>query len=149
MLAGSIDEQLTGGLADGQRSRYHRQRDIALPIMLSLRAHIAITASLFVAIIALAMIGNALEASGAVSPEPGMKLAAIIAFGTLAAAFAFSAVPVIVKLVLGVQARTNPGRPFIAALIRRERTIVFALWAVMALGLALAVPAAIIDGAFD
>jgi len=37
----------------------------------------------------------------------------------------------------------------IARLIARERVIVFVLWGLIGLGLVIAVPAAIIDGAFD
>jgi hypothetical protein len=117
--------------------------------MLSLRAHVAITAGLFVAILALALLGNALQASGTITATPGITLAAMIAFGSLAAGLAFSAVPVIIKLVLGVQVRTNAGGLGIARLVRRERALVFVLWGLMALGLAIAVPAAIIDGAID
>lgn len=57
--------------------------------MLSLRAHVAISVGIF----ALAMVGNALEASATIAATPGVKLAAMIAFGSLAAGLAFSAVP--------------------------------------------------------
>jgi hypothetical protein len=43
----------------------------------------------------------------------------------------------------------NAGNPVVARFTARERLIVFALWALLALGLAVAVRAAIIDGAFD
>ena len=118
--------------------------------MLSLRTHAIITAAIFAAIIGLAMIGNALQASGAVADGPAARRAAIIIFLGLCVALMFSAVPLMVKLVLGFQAAIgNAGRPVIAAVLARERMIVFVLWALLALGLALAIPAAIIDGAFD
>jgi len=120
-------------------------------IMLSLRAHAIISAGIMGAIIVLAMIGNALEASGVVVPdEPGIRLAAMIVFLGLCAGLMFSFVPVMVKLVLGVQAGIgNAGHPVIAGLIARERVIVFVLWGLIGLGIVIAVPAAIIDGAFE
>jgi hypothetical protein len=73
-----------------------------------------------------------------------------IVFLGLAAALMFSFIPVMVKLVLGFQvAIGNAGQPVVAGLIRRECVIVFVLWALIGLGLMIAVPAAIIDGAFD
>ena len=118
--------------------------------MLSLRTHIIITAAIFAAIIVLAMLGNALQASGAGGESPGLRIASIIVFFTLCIGLMFSAVPVMVKLVLGFQvAIGNAAQPAIAGLLRRERLIVFTLWALIALGLVIAIPAAIINGAFD
>ena len=120
------------------------------PIMLSLRTHAVISAGILAAMIALAMIGNALEASGVVLDNPGVRLTAMIVFFGLSAALVFSVVPVMVKLVLGFQAGIgNAGHPAVAGLIAHERIIVFVLWGLIALGLVVAVPAAIIDGAFD
>ena len=118
--------------------------------MLTLRTHSIITASILAAIIVLAAIGNALHDNGLLADSSGMQTASAIVFFGLCAALGFSAVPLMVKLVLGVQVRIgNAGRPLIAGLIVWERAIVFALWALIALGLAIAVPAAIIGGAFD
>ncbi|HEV8679298.1 MAG TPA: hypothetical protein VGQ90_07975 [Stellaceae bacterium] len=118
--------------------------------MLTLRTHALITTGIFAAIVVLAMLGNALEATGAVRDVAAARLTAMVVFLVLSVALAVSAVPLIVKLVLGFQIRTGgAGHPLIAALIARERAIVFALWALIALGLIIAVPAAIIDGAFD
>ena len=118
--------------------------------MLSLRTHAIITAVIFAAIAGLATLGNAVEASGAVSATPALRRGAMITFLALAVALMFSAVPVMVKLVLGFHvALGNAGRPVIGGLIAHERTIVFVLWALLALGLAVSLPAAIIDGAFD
>lgn len=114
--------------------------------MLRLRTHAIITAGIFVAINVLAMIGNALEASGAVKASPAARLAAVIIFLALSIALAFSVVPLMVKVVLGFQARR--GGTGLRA-IARERAIVFVMWGLMALGLAIAVPAAIVAGAFD
>jgi hypothetical protein len=52
--------------------------------------------------------------------------------------------------VLGFQVRIGNGsRPVIRTLIAHQRAIVFVMWGLMAAGLLLAVPAAILDGAFD
>ena len=118
--------------------------------MLSLRTHVMISAGIMAAIIVLAMIGNALHDSGAVPDGPTIRLTAMILFFGLTVALMFSLVPVMVKLVLGFQAGIgNDGHPVVAGLIAYERAIVFTLWGLIALGLVIAVPAAIIDGAFD
>ena len=118
--------------------------------MLSLRAHLLITGGIAAAIIVLATVGNVLQANGALPQSDELKLASIAVFFGLCAALAFSAIPMMVKLVIGAQRGIgNADRPAIAALIANERAIVYALWALIALGLALAVPAAILDGAFD
>lgn len=119
------------------------------PTMLSLRTHAVISAGLMAAILALAMIGNALQAGGLVEENPAIRLAAMIVFLGPSVALMFSMVPVMVKLVLGFQvAIGNAGQPVVAGLIARERAIVFILWGLIALGMVIAVPAAII-GAFD
>jgi hypothetical protein len=66
---------------------------------------------------------------------------------TLLLGFAFSAVPVMVLLVTGVQARI--GSPAAAlAQPRWQNTIVYVLWGLMAAGSAIAIPAAILLGGF-
>jgi hypothetical protein len=55
-----------------------------------------------------------------------------------------------VLIVLGFQVRIgNAGIPPIGALIAHQRMIVLVLWGLMAAGLLVAVPAAILGGAFD
>lgn len=118
--------------------------------MLSLRAHAIICASIFAAIIILAMLGNVLHDSGVVEDGPTIRLTAMILFFGLTVALMFSAIPVMVKLVLGFQVGIgNAGQPVVARFIARERLIIFVIWGLIALGLVIAVPAAIIDGAFD
>ncbi|MGC2412016.1 MAG: hypothetical protein WA459_04885 [Stellaceae bacterium] len=74
----------------------------------------------------------------------------MILFFGLTVALMFSAIPVMVKLVLGFQVGIgNAGQPVVARFIARERLIIFVIWGLIALGLVIAVPAAIIDGAFD
>jgi hypothetical protein len=118
--------------------------------MLTLRTHVMISAGILAAIIMLAMIGNALQAWEVARDGPTIRLTLMIVFLGLSAALVFSMVPVMVKLVLGVQAGIgNAGHPVVAGLIAQERVIVFVFWGLIALGLVIAVPAAIIDGAFD
>lgn len=118
--------------------------------MLSLRAHLVIAAAIMAAIIVLATIGNALEAAGLVAAGPRLRLASIATFLFLSVAFAFAAVPVIVKAVLGFQvAIGNAARPAIARLVARERAIVFVLWGLLAAGCAVGLTGAIGAGAFD
>ncbi len=118
--------------------------------MLSLRAHIQIAAGILAAIIVLATIGNALEAQGLVASGPRIRLASIAIFMFLSVAFAFAAVPVMVKLVLGFQwAIGNASRPVIGYFVARERMIVFVLWGLLAAGCVVGIAGAIGAGAFD
>ncbi|HEY1260771.1 MAG TPA: hypothetical protein VGF34_16095 [Stellaceae bacterium] len=117
--------------------------------MLSLRAHLVIAGAILAAIFVLATIGNALEAGGMVAAGPRLRLASIATFLFLAVALAFAAIPVMVKLVLGFQvAIGNAGRPAVAAFVARERTIVFILWGLLAVGLVVAIAGAIVNDAF-
>jgi hypothetical protein len=55
-----------------------------------------------------------------------------------------------VQLVLGFQVRLgNANRPLIRSSIAHQRVIVLVFWGLIALGLLIAIPAAILDGAFD
>ena len=91
-----------------------------------------------------------LDALDLIPARPGIRLVSVVVFVGLSIALTFSAIPLMVQLVLGFQVRIgNANRPVIRALIARQRVIVFVLWSLIALGLAIAVPAAILDGAFD
>jgi hypothetical protein len=118
--------------------------------MLSLRAHALITGALFAALNVLGWVGNLLDASGVIPRGPGIRLASLVIFFGLSVVLMFSAVPLMVQLVLGFQVRLgNANRPLIRALIAHQRVIVFVFWGLIALGLLIAIPAAIGDGAFD
>src|SRR5437879_4737236 len=118
--------------------------------MLSLRAHALITGGLFAALIVLGWVGNLLDATGLIPRGPGIRLTSLVIFFGLSVALVFSAVPLMVQLVLGFQVRLgNANRPVIRSLIARQRVIVLVLWGLIALGLLVAIPAAIRDGAFD
>ncbi len=113
--------------------------------MLSLRAHAIICGAIFVLIIALAIIGKLV--SGAVKDPARYQTAAMFVFFTLTIALALSAVPVMVKLVLAGQIRVgNADQPVIRALAAHQNTIIWIVWAMMLVGLAVAIPAALKDG---
>ena len=118
--------------------------------MFSLRTHAIISAGILATIIVLAMVGNALEAGGVVEAGPGIRRASMVVFVGLMLALWFSCIPVMVKVVLGFQVWVGNGsHPVIAALVARERIIIFAFWAFYALGLLILAPKAISDGMFD
>jgi hypothetical protein len=118
--------------------------------MLSLRAHALITGGLFAALTVLGWVGNLLDAAGLIPRGPGIRLGSLVIFFGLSVALMFSAVPLMVQLVLGFQVRVgNANIPVIRSLIARQRAIVFVFWGLIALGLLIAIPAAILDGAFD
>lgn len=118
--------------------------------MLSLRAHALITGGIFAALLAIGWGGELLDAFGPFPPDPVLQIGALVLVLGLCAGLAFSAVPLMVLTVLRFQVSIgNANRPVIRTMIARQRTIVFVMWGVMAAGLLLAVPAAILDGAFD
>jgi hypothetical protein len=118
--------------------------------MLSLRAHALITGGLFAALIVLGWVGNLLDAAGLIPRGPEIRLVSLIVFFGLSVALMFSAVPLMVQLILGFQVRLgNANRPLIRSLIAHRRMIVLVFWGLIALGLLIAIPAAIRDGAFD
>jgi len=117
--------------------------------MLSLRAHAIICASLFVALFGLAIAGNVLQAAGVIHTLGIYQLPVQILFFSLFLAFGFSAIPVMVKLVLGVQERMgNSNAPVIGGMIRYQNTIILVIWGLLAAGLVVALPAAIAGGLF-
>ena len=118
--------------------------------MLSLRTHALITAGFFAGLLLIGWGGNLLDAFGLLPHDRSLQIAVLVVLLGLCAGLAFSAVPLMVMLVLGFQVRIgNGGRPVIQTLIAHQRAIVFVMWGLMAAGLLLAVPAAILDGAFD
>jgi len=69
--------------------------------------------------------------------------------GLLVLGLVFSAVPVMVMLVLGAQKHIgNENVAVVAAALRRQRTIIYVLWGLLAVGSMIAIPAAIVGGAF-
>jgi len=118
--------------------------------MLSLRGHVLITGAIFAALLAIGWGGNLLDALGLVPHDRALQIAVLALMLGLCVALAFSAVPLMVLIVLGFQVRIgNAGVPVIRTLIAHQRTIVFVLWGLMAAGLLIAIPAAILGGAFE
>ena len=116
--------------------------------MFSLRTHALIFGGILALTILLAILGNVLQAAGVTAPQ-GFETPAKVVFFTLFLAIGFSAIPLMVKLVLAGQVRIgNADRPLIRTLIAHQGAIIWAMWAVILAGLALAVPAAIDDGFF-
>ena len=118
--------------------------------MLSLRGHALITGAIFAGLLAIGWGGNLLDALGLVPHDRALQIAVLALMLGLCVALAFSAVPLMVLIVLGFQVRIgNAGVRVIRTLIAHQRTIVFVLWGLMAAGLLIAIPAAILGGAFE
>jgi hypothetical protein len=87
---------------------------------------------------------------GVIRAPATLRVPMLIVMGLLVLGLAFSAVPVMVMLVLGVQKQIgNDNVALVAAALRRQRTIIYVLWTLLALGSLIAIPAAILDGAFS
>ena len=112
--------------------------------------HALITGGFFAGLLVIGWGGNLLEGFGLFPHEPALQIGVLVVLLGLCAGLAFSAVPLIVLTVLRFQVSVgNANRPFIRTLIAHQRAIVFVMWGLLAAGLLLAVPAAILDGAFD
>jgi hypothetical protein len=104
--------------------------------MLSLRGHALVTGGFFAAILLIGWGGNLVEAFGLIPDTPAVRLSVIALMLGLCAGLAFSAGPLMVLTVLRFQvAAGNANRPIIRCLLARH--------------LVIAVPAAILGGAFD
>lgn len=119
--------------------------------MFSFRTHAIICATLFGALIGIPIVGNTLVASGMLKePDKPSLWAMVLIFG-LFLAFAFSAVPVMVMTVM--KAQTALGGEERSELVRqavaRQRIIIWLIWALMAAGSLVGLPAAIRDGMFS
>jgi len=118
--------------------------------MFSLKTHAVITGGLFAAIIVLAMIGNVLHDSGYLPDSSTAQFAARIIFFALFLAFGFSCIPLMLKVFLAGQVTIGNGNLAIIRVLAAHQTgIVIGFWLFLALGLAIAIPAAIADGFFD
>ena len=116
--------------------------------MLRLRTHVLICVAVFVALLVVGWGGALLESMKLIAPPTTWRWPLLALLFVLVLGLAFSAVPVVVLLVTGVQGRGGgPGATL--APPRWQRTIVFVLWGLMAVGAAIAIPASILLGAFD
>jgi hypothetical protein len=118
--------------------------------MFSLRTHLIICLSLFGALIGFAVLGNVLAAVGVIKPLHGA--AQTVGVGVLLILFVaagLSAIPVMVKVVLGAQERLgNQNPPIIGAMVARQTAIVWVMWILILAGLVVALPAMVADGFF-
>ncbi len=95
------------------------------------------------------MIGDAIEAAGVVKDPSALQTPAKIVFFALFVAFGFSLIPLMVRLVLGFQVLIgNKNVAPVRIAVARSNWIVGIIWALMAAGLATALPAAIGQGFF-
>lgn len=112
--------------------------------MLSLRAHAWICGGLFAALLLIPIVGNSLQAAGVAPPPRSVQLPFMIGYLILFVAAGMSAIPVMVMTVLRAQARQGQA----AGLIRHQNKIIWAMWILILLGIAIALPAMIADGFF-
>ncbi len=118
--------------------------------MLSLRAHAWITAALIAAIVVFSIVGNVLHDQGILKDGSGVQSVAKYIFFGLFLAFGYSAIPLMVKLVLAGQAKIgNADVALVRTAQANETRLIIGFWALITAGLALAIPAAIKDGMFD
>lgn len=118
--------------------------------MLSLRTYVIILAACFATLLIIGWGGAILQSTGAVSAPERLRWPFLILMCGLLLGIVFSAIPVMVMLVLGAQKHIgNEDVAAVAALIKRQNTIIYVLWALIGLGSLIAIPAAILGGAFN
>ncbi|HEX3943302.1 MAG TPA: hypothetical protein VHW69_04375 [Rhizomicrobium sp.] len=94
--------------------------------------------------------GSLLEASGAVRDPGPLRLPILILMFGLVLTLAFSAIPLMVSAVLGFQQTIgNEDVLVVRTALTGRNIIIYVLWGLMALGMAIAIPAAILNGALD
>ena len=116
--------------------------------MYSLRVHVWIFLGLLAAVILLGIAGNLLAAEGFQPMLDRIQLPLRILFFGLVLALAFSFIPVMVKLVIGFQVKANAELPVVRSVAALQNKIIWGFWILLALGLAVALPAAIQDDFF-
>jgi hypothetical protein len=118
--------------------------------MFSLRTHVLILVAFLAALLIIGWGGAILQGMGVIRAPAALRVPMLIVMGLLVLGLVFSAVPVMVMLVLGVQKQIgNENVALVAAALRRQKTIIYVLWTFLALGSLIAIPAAILDGAFS
>jgi hypothetical protein len=118
--------------------------------LFSYRTHLKICFGLLAALIAVAAGGNLLPASGLVKDPETIQLPGLILVFGLFLAFGFSMIPVMVMSVLGAHKRIGQGdQEPVRSAIAAQKIIIWILWALLAAGLIVALPAAIQAGFFS
>ncbi|HEX4534451.1 MAG TPA: hypothetical protein VH000_09490 [Rhizomicrobium sp.] len=106
--------------------------------------------ALFAALLIIGWGGAILQGMDVVAAPENLRWPMLIVMGTLTVGLAFAAIPVMVMLVLGFQKQIgNKKVPAVAAAIKRQNFIIYALWGLMALGTVVALPGAYFLGAFN
>jgi hypothetical protein len=117
--------------------------------MFSLRTHALISGGLFALIIAMAIVGNAIQASGIVKHPEALQTPMKIIFFTIFIVFAFSLIPTMVKaFVAGQGAIGNADKGPIRLIERHQLAVIFGIWGIWILGFAVALPTMIRTGFF-
>lgn len=117
--------------------------------MFSLRTHALISGGLLALMILMAIVGNALQASGIIKHPEGLQTPMRLVFFTIFIAFVFSLVPTMVKLFLAGQTSIgNSDKGFIRLFDRHQSGVVFTIWGIWILGAAVALPTMISSGFF-
>jgi hypothetical protein len=119
-------------------------------VISKIRTLLFISGGLLGAILLAVIVGDAIIATGTVKNTAAFETPAKILFFSLFVAFGFSLIPLMVAVVLGGLDLIGKGlkvQPF-QPLISRPGWIVWSIWALMALGLTIALPAAIRAGFF-
>lgn len=118
--------------------------------MPSIRTFAWLCGGSFAALLIIGWGGNILQASGIIRNPDSLKYPFLAVMFGLLLVFAISAIPLMVGAVLGFQ-RTigNENVPLIRTALSGQNIIVFVIWGLMAAGAAIAIPAAIMNGALD
>jgi hypothetical protein len=104
----------------------------------------------FAALLIVGWGGNILQTSGVIRDPDSLKYPFLAVMFGLLLVFAISAIPLMVGAVLGFQRSIgNENVPLIRSALSGQNIIVFAIWGLMAAGAAIAIPAAIMNGALD
>jgi hypothetical protein len=96
--------------------------------MFSLRTHVLILVAFFAALLIIGWGGAIGQGMGVIRAPAALRVPMMIVMGLLVLGLVFSAVPVMVMLVLGVQKHLgNENVAVVAAALRRQRTIIYVL----------------------
>jgi hypothetical protein len=117
--------------------------------MPSLRTFAFLCGGSFAALLMIGWCGSILQASGTIRDAGALKIPFLALMIGLLLVFAFSAIPLMVGAVLGFQRNIgNQNLPVVRSALRSQHIIVYAMWGLIAAGLLIAVPAAMVSGAF-
>jgi hypothetical protein len=117
--------------------------------MYTLRTHALISGGLFALIIVMAIVGNALQASGVVKHPEALQTPMRLIFFTVFIVFAFSLIPTMVKaFIAGQGAIGNADKGPIKLIERHQLAVIYGIWGIWILGFAVALPTMIRTGFF-